>query len=121
MSVEKVKEKYPKWEDTSEFYTWQQVWVMVITRPSTATFEEILRDPQANADRGYRWVFWTGLSVFVITFLFLATRFGVFDIPSLLCMLAVGAILPTIAFGLMCGMILGYFLLNRANGTGMVF
>jgi hypothetical protein len=47
-------------------YSWSEVWLMVLTRPSTETFNIILSDPQATYQRGFRWVFITGTIALII-------------------------------------------------------
>ena len=37
--------------------TWFQTWKLALTRPSVATFERIIRDPQANPRLAYVWLF----------------------------------------------------------------
>jgi hypothetical protein len=44
-------------EIPGERLSWSRVWISVLTRPSTKTFEQILRDPQASPRRAYWWVF----------------------------------------------------------------
>jgi hypothetical protein len=44
-------------EIPGERLSWSRVWFNVLTRPSTKTFEQILRDPQASPRRAYWWVF----------------------------------------------------------------
>jgi hypothetical protein len=44
-------------EQPGEMLSWIKVWISVLTRPSVATFERILRDPQASARRAYLWIF----------------------------------------------------------------
>ena len=43
-------------EQPGERLSWIKVWISVLTRPSIATFERILRDPQASPRRAYLWV-----------------------------------------------------------------
>ena len=51
----------PTFEQPGERLSWIKVWISVLTRPSVATFERILRDPQASARRAYIWIFTTFL------------------------------------------------------------
>jgi hypothetical protein len=44
-------------EQPAEKLSWIKVWISVLTHPSVATFERILRDPQATAGRAYIWIF----------------------------------------------------------------
>ena len=36
---------------------WNEVWMRVLTHPSVATFEELIRDPNATSKRAYIWTF----------------------------------------------------------------
>jgi hypothetical protein len=36
---------------------WHEVWLRALTKPSVATFEEIVTDPHASTNRAYKWVF----------------------------------------------------------------
>lgn len=36
---------------------WDEVWLRALTKPSAATFEELLHDPQAASGRAYKWIF----------------------------------------------------------------
>ncbi|QPC83507.1 YIP1 family protein [Phototrophicus methaneseepsis] len=38
-------------------YSWAEVWTAVLTKPSVATFKEILNDPQATVRRALIWVY----------------------------------------------------------------
>jgi hypothetical protein len=40
---------------------WFQVWVNALSRPSEATYVELVRDPKASSGRAYLWVFFTSL------------------------------------------------------------
>jgi hypothetical protein len=44
-------------EQPGETLSWSKVWISVLTKPSIATFERILRDPQASPRRAYLWIF----------------------------------------------------------------
>jgi hypothetical protein len=44
-------------QQPGERLSWIKVWISVLTRPSVATFERILRDPQASTRRAYLWIF----------------------------------------------------------------
>jgi hypothetical protein len=48
-------------EQVGKTLSWSEVWTSVITQPSVETFERILQDPTANANRAYRWVFLSSL------------------------------------------------------------
>jgi hypothetical protein len=59
----------PVWEEkpkrkrgaAEQMLTWVEVWKLVLTEPTEASFETILADPQASANRAYTWIFITGL------------------------------------------------------------
>jgi hypothetical protein len=40
----------------AESLPWDEVWLRALTKPSVATFEEILRDPHAASGRAYTWM-----------------------------------------------------------------
>ena len=52
--------------------TWSEVWTAAITKPSVATYKEILRDPGAKSRRGYTWLFiaWLIYTVVAVNVLF---------------------------------------------------
>lgn len=54
-------------------YSWNDVWTMVITRPSVETFQTILDDPAASPVRGLRWVY---LTLIITTFVTLNALFN---------------------------------------------
>jgi hypothetical protein len=59
----------PVWEEkpkrkrgaAGQMLTWVEVWRLVITEPTEESFETVLADPQASANRAYTWVFIAGL------------------------------------------------------------
>jgi hypothetical protein len=59
----------PVWEEepkrkrgtAGRMLTWFEVWRLVITEPKEESFETVLDDPQASANRAYTWIFITGL------------------------------------------------------------
>jgi hypothetical protein len=58
----------PVWEEkpkrkrgAGRMLTWLEVWQLVITTPTEESFETVLADPQASANRAYAWIFITGL------------------------------------------------------------
>lgn len=48
-------------------FTWYQAWKKALTKPSLATFEELIRDPHASAKRAYCWMFFSSLILGGIT------------------------------------------------------
>jgi hypothetical protein len=95
-------------------YTWQEVWTMALTRPGVATFEEILRDPQANKERAYKWVFWTGTIGVLVNLII-----GVIQVSSIYSQRGyrfdVGAVLPTFGCSLLLGgaLVLLFFVIGN--------
>jgi hypothetical protein len=47
---------------------WHEVWIRAVTKPSLATFEEILQNPLASTSRAYTWIFVTSLISQLIIF-----------------------------------------------------
>ncbi|MHC1782529.1 MAG: hypothetical protein AB9891_07180 [Anaerolineaceae bacterium] len=48
-------------------YKWYQAWKKALTKPSLATFEELIHDPRASAKRAYCWMFFSSLILGGIT------------------------------------------------------
>lgn len=59
---------------------WDEVWLRALTKPSVATFEELLRDPRAAGGRAYWWIFIGTLVSQAITLLILI---GIHQSPRL--------------------------------------
>lgn len=55
--------------DEFKSYSWSQVWLHALTRPSVETFERLINDPKASSNRGYGWVFICSTIGYVIVFL----------------------------------------------------
>jgi hypothetical protein len=76
---------------------WHEVWITAVTKPSTSTFERLVQDPQASANRAYPWIFVSATIAFALSWLLQAAQ-GM--VPGLLvfCAPVVGgaAILGTI-------------------------
>jgi len=47
--------------------SWSEVWISALTRPSVATFEGFVQDPNATDRRAYTWVFVSALIGFAIS------------------------------------------------------
>ena len=47
--------------------SWSEVWINALTRPSVATFEGFVQDPNATDQRAYTWVFVSSLTSFAIS------------------------------------------------------
>lgn len=61
--------------DQGERLAWHQVWALVLTNPSEATFDRILDDPQASTRRALGWIFASGFASVMIAVLFIVLRF----------------------------------------------
>lgn len=48
-------------------YSWSEVWVNALTKPSVETYEDIVADPNASASKAYAWVLITSFISYVIT------------------------------------------------------
>ncbi len=59
----------PSFSQPSRSFSWIQVWTNALTRPSVATFEELVRDPNATPGRAYAWVFIASLIGYVLSVL----------------------------------------------------
>ncbi len=51
---------------TQEVSSWGDIWTTAFTRPSVATFENLVRNPQANSQRAYKWMFVSALVGYTI-------------------------------------------------------
>jgi hypothetical protein len=47
-------------------YSWSEVWIKALTRPSVETYQSIVNDPRARPNRAYIWVAVAGLIGYVI-------------------------------------------------------
>jgi hypothetical protein len=89
--------KYKNDEEASYGYTWQEVWTMVLTKPGVDTFKKILNDPQATAERAYKWIFWTGTVGMLIS-----TIIAIFQLSSVRgARVDIGAALPSLGCGML--------------------
>jgi len=64
MSVEYVSPEPP---GSQRSYSWSEVWVNAITKPTVKTYEDIVADPAASASKGYTWVLITAFISYVIS------------------------------------------------------
>jgi len=89
-------------DQQGEQLSWSEVWISAITRPSTETFERLLQDPQATANRAYRWIFISSLIGYAIAALisFVITSLGISSFGTLD---FVGIFGASIFFLLCCG------------------
>lgn len=69
-AVEPEKRKY------GSSYTWAEVWTAVLTRPSVATFEEILTDKTAGTRRGFNWIFVSAALSALLSMLITSVQLG---------------------------------------------
>lgn len=60
--------------------SWSEVWLRALTRPSVATFESLLQDPNATTQRAYIWIAVSALIAYlvslVLAFVFVAAEDG---------------------------------------------
>ncbi len=119
MGDDKPKNDKPK---RGESLTWQQVWTQAITNPSTATFERLLEDPQAEQNRGFRWIFYAG--TLVGAFSLIATSIQLSSLgydtgsllPTLLCTLLLAGPFALVGFWVSNG--LTQFIARLFGGQG---
>ena len=109
---------------TGTSYSWSEVWVKALTSPYVDTYEDILLDPQATAQRAY---IWTSVSYFIAIVLTLAVQslfgselsrglYGDLGIGFLICFPPVAVVLWIIGFTLYIGLIQG--IASVLGGTG---
>lgn len=58
------------YRSTGNIYTWQEVWRLVLTKPSEETFEEILGDPEGGMNRAIIWMSVAGVAIGIGYFLY---------------------------------------------------
>jgi hypothetical protein len=51
-----MENEAPKQETEPKHYGWHEVFYAVLTQPKLETFQELLKDPQAKAQRAYLWM-----------------------------------------------------------------
>jgi len=85
-------------DDAPKHFSWYEAWAELITRPTTATFERLLADPEARAQRGYQWIFVVGAISNTVTTLFLGEQLGITPIVALLLMPLFGGTAALISF-----------------------
>ena len=94
-------------------YSWSAAWLRALTNPSVATYELIIRDPQASIQRATVWVFICGTITYGIIYLLSLAGVNPFGSD-----LAGGSNSP--AWLLFCAPILGFILvLSLAVQTGI--
>ena len=50
--------------------SWSEVWISALTKPSVATYEGIVNDPEASPSRGYTWVLIAALIASAVSVVF---------------------------------------------------
>jgi len=85
-------------------YTWSEIWLAVMTRPSTETFMQILRDPNQSRSRSLMWIASALAASLVISTFASAIVLGV-PIFSL-----IGALMFTLPIAVGFG--IGFFMFN---------
>jgi len=85
-------------DESGQQYTWYEAWAQIITRPRTDTFVHLLADPQANAKRGYLWMFVVGAITNTITALFVTDQLAMSPITTVLLMPLFGGTGSLISF-----------------------
>ena len=51
----------------AESFSWSEVWLRAVTRPSVVTFESLLQDPNATTQRAYIWIVSSALIAYLIS------------------------------------------------------
>ena len=59
--------------------SWSEVWINALTKPSVATYERLVHDPGASANKAYLWVFICALIGYVFSSLIGLAIGGLFD------------------------------------------
>lgn len=62
----------------AESFSWSEVWLRALTRPSVTTFESLLQDPNATTQRAYIWIAVSALIAYLVS-LVLASGFLAVD------------------------------------------
>jgi hypothetical protein len=50
-------------------YSWSQVFLLALTKPSLDTYTKLIRDPKASTNKAYLWLFIGGLVAYAISYL----------------------------------------------------
>jgi hypothetical protein len=129
MAVEYVSTEPP---GPQRSYSWSEVWVNAITKPTVETYEDIVADPAASASKAYTWVLITAFISYVISiglsFLLNALlgvtgleQFGIIEgiTSSLLIVMCCAPILSLLAvLGLVINAGISQFVAGLLGGTG---
>lgn len=86
-------------------YQWHEVFYAVLTQPKLETFQDLLQDPQAKAQRAYLWMFLPSIMQGMAEQALLASLFGVDTVTIVLLGIIFGAI-----FGLMRFIAVGWII-----------
>jgi hypothetical protein len=122
MSEYRNPEPETKFKNDAPNFTWSEVWTMVLSKPSTETFETVLRDPQASRQRAFNWMFITGtiaviLQQIVISMLPVYSRaYGSSGLMTVVCGLVLGGAMVVLFFALSYGLM--QFIAQSLGGTG---
>ncbi len=63
-------------------YSWSQVFLLALTKPSLDTYTKLIRDPGASANKAYLWLFVGGTlayAIYIVIDLVLGSPFGLVD------------------------------------------
>ena len=55
--------------DSGKSLSWNQVWIQATTRPSLETYQRLLADPGASANKAYLWIFASSVVGYILYFL----------------------------------------------------
>lgn len=113
-------------------YSWSEVWLNAITKPTVESYEEIVADPGASASKAYTWVLITAFISYVISiglaFLLNAflgvsglEQFGILEgitssVLIVICCAPIGALLAVLALVFNAG--ISQFVAGLLGGTG---
>jgi len=67
----------------NESFTWSEVWINALTKPSVETYERLVRDPNASTNKAYGWVFICSLIGVLLSSLIGMGIGGLFDAGSI--------------------------------------
>jgi len=79
-------------------FPWYFAWAEIITRPGVETFQRLLADPQARAQRGYLWMFVVTAISNTIIALVTGNTLGIAPLTAILLMPLYGGALGLISF-----------------------
>ncbi len=53
----------------SKSYSWSEVWISALTKPTVSTYEHLVHDPTASPNKAYGWVFFCSMIAYATTYL----------------------------------------------------